>query len=94
MLSSHPAPWRWSTVCIGTAEPPFDQPQAEIAPTARPWYTPIDATSTPLVRPYLAAREREEEARLQQVRRDTPWWATYGVDLDARDLHACLGVAS
>lgn len=40
------------------------------------------------------AHEREEKARLQRLRRDTLWWATYGVDLDTRDIHACLGAAS
>jgi hypothetical protein len=65
-----------------------------LAPTVRHWHTPIDGTSTPLVRPYLTAHEREEKARLQRLRRDTLWCATYGVDLDVRDIHAVLGAAS
>jgi hypothetical protein len=65
-----------------------------IAPTIRAWYAPIDGTSTPLVRPYLSAHEREEKARLQRLRRDTLWCAAYGVDLDTRDIHAWLGAAS
>ncbi|CAM5547317.1 hypothetical protein SALBM311S_08249 [Streptomyces alboniger] len=69
-------------------------PRPAIAPTVRLWYTPIDGASTPLVRPYLTAHEREEKARLQRLRRDTLWCATYGVDLDTRDIHACLGAAS
>ncbi|MGW0884498.1 hypothetical protein [Streptomyces sp. NPDC002671] len=65
-----------------------------VAPSVRPWYEPIDGTSTPLVRPYLTAYEREEKARIQRLRRDILWCATYGVDLDTRDIHACLGAAS
>lgn len=65
-----------------------------VAPTVRPWYDPIDGTSTPLVRPYLTAYEHEEKARLQRLRRDALWWATYGVDLDTLDIHAVLGAAS
>lgn len=65
------------------------------APTATPrWQEPIDGTSTPLVRPYLAAYERDEKARIQRLRRDTLWCATYGVDLDTRDIHACSAAAS
>ncbi|RZB17352.1 hypothetical protein StrepF001_21725 [Streptomyces sp. F001] len=64
------------------------------APTVRHWYALIDGTGTALVRPYLTAHEREEKARIQRLRRDILWCATYGVDLDARDIHACLGAAS
>ncbi|WP_409471634.1 hypothetical protein [Streptomyces sp. HC307] len=64
------------------------------APTVRRWYTPIDGAESPLVRPYLTAHEREEKARLQRLRRDTLWCATYGVDLDTCDIHAVLGAAS
>jgi hypothetical protein len=69
-------------------------PRTAIAPTVRPWHTPIDGTSTPLVRPYLTAHEREEKARIQRLRRDVLWCATYGVDIDTRDIHAWLGAAS
>ncbi|MEU1690590.1 hypothetical protein [Streptomyces hirsutus] len=65
-----------------------------IAPTVRCWYAPIDGASTPLVRPYLAAHERDEKARVQRLRRDILWCATYGVDLDMRDIHVGLGTAS
>ncbi|MFD2691375.1 hypothetical protein ACFS5L_42050 [Streptomyces phyllanthi] len=68
-------------------------PRPTLAPTARPHYDPIDGTATPLVRPYLAAHEREEKTRLQRLRRDTRWCATYGVDLDTRDIHAWLEAA-
>ncbi|WP_405614801.1 hypothetical protein [Streptomyces sp. NBC_00076] len=67
---------------------------SRLAPTVRHWRTPIDGTSTALVRPYLAAHEREEQARLQRLRRGALWCATYGVDLDLRDIHAVLGAAS
>ncbi|MFI7016244.1 hypothetical protein [Streptomyces sp. NPDC050164] len=65
-----------------------------LAPTVQAWYEPLDGTATPLVRPYLTAYEREEKARLQRLRRDTLWLAAYGVDLDTRDIHACLREAS
>ncbi|MDQ1049004.1 hypothetical protein QFZ76_007240 [Streptomyces sp. V4I2] len=70
------------------------QLQSDPAPTVRAWHTPIDGASTPLVRPYLAAHEREEEARLQRLGRDTLWCTAYGVDLDVRDIHAVLGAAA
>ncbi|PAZ10461.1 hypothetical protein CLM62_41045 [Streptomyces sp. SA15] len=54
----------------------------------------VDGSASPLVRPYLTAHERAEKARLQRLRRDALWLATYGVDLDTRDIHACLGEAS
>lgn len=62
----------------------------DIAPTVQAWYEPIDGSSTRLVRPYLAAHEREEKVWVQWLRRDTLWCATYGVDLDVRDIHAWL----
>ncbi|WP_181802596.1 hypothetical protein [Streptomyces shenzhenensis] len=67
--------------------------------SAQPRYTvrlrdaPIDGASTPLVRPYLTAYEREEKARIQRLRRDTFWCATYGVTLDTRDIYAFPGAA-
>ncbi|MDO0914307.1 hypothetical protein QQM39_26800 [Streptomyces sp. DT2A-34] len=69
-------------------------PRPALAPTVRLWYEPIDGATTALVRPYLAAYESEEKVRLQRLRRDILWCATYGVDLDTRDIHACLGAAS
>ncbi|GHJ02643.1 hypothetical protein TPA0906_45080 [Streptomyces olivaceus] len=53
----------------------------------------IDGSSTPLVRPYLAAYEHEEKVRIQRLRRDILWCATYGVDLDTRDIHACVAAS-
>ncbi|MDT6984390.1 hypothetical protein ACFSUJ_14085 [Streptomyces lusitanus] len=46
------------------------------------------------MRPYLASFEREEKARIQRLRRDILWCATYGVDLDRRDIRSRAGVAS
>ncbi|QFX83456.1 hypothetical protein GEV49_23050 [Streptomyces sp. SYP-A7193] len=67
---------------------------ASPAATVRHWHEPIDGTSTRLVRPYLTAYERDEKARVQRLRRDVLWCATYGVDLDSRDIHACQAAAS
>ncbi|CAM5727417.1 hypothetical protein [Streptomyces hirsutus] len=68
--------------------------RSALSPAVRCWYAPIDGTSTTLVRPYLAAHERDEKVRVQRLRRDILWCATYGVDLDMRDIHAGLGAAS
>jgi hypothetical protein len=68
-------------------------PRPAVAATVRTWYEPIDGAATPLVRPYLTAYEREEKARLQRLRRDTLWCATYGIDLDTRDIHSWLEAA-
>ncbi|MFD8450470.1 hypothetical protein [Streptomyces coelicoflavus] len=46
------------------------------------------------MRPYLTAYERDEKARVQRLRRDVLWCATYGVDLGSRDIHACQAAAS
>ncbi|MFJ8825602.1 hypothetical protein ACIREE_28025 [Streptomyces sp. NPDC102467] len=64
-----------------------------IASTVRAWYAPIDGGATRLIRPYLVAYEHEESARLQRLRRDTLWCATYGIDLDARNIHDALEAA-
>ncbi|MEU6507358.1 hypothetical protein [Streptomyces sp. NPDC046942] len=76
--------------------PPHQRPASICpipAPAVRAWDIPIDGASTPLVRPYLDAYEREEKARIQRLRRDILCCATYGIELDTRDIHACLGVA-
>ncbi|WP_134654759.1 hypothetical protein [Streptomyces sp. H23] len=64
------------------------------APTVRCWNEPIGGAGTRLVRPYLTAYERDEKARIQRLRRDILWCATYGVDLDSRDIHACQAATS
>ncbi len=73
---------------------PAAAPSRFRASAARHWNEPIDGTSTPLVRPYLTAYERDEKARIQRLRRDILWCATYGVDLDIRDIHARPEVAA
>ncbi|WP_399885254.1 hypothetical protein ACGH7X_14155 [Streptomyces sp. BBFR51] len=40
-----------------------------------------------LVRPYLLAHERREEARRQRVRRRALWFAVHGIDLGPRVIH-------
>ncbi len=77
--------------------PPYERaaaPRPVPAPTVRRWYEPIDGSETLLVRSYLAAYEWQEKARIQRLRRDILWCATYGVDPDTRDVHAVLGAAS
>ncbi|MFF3871364.1 hypothetical protein [Streptomyces sp. NPDC001978] len=82
-----------STIPTGPRSGP---PHRHPAPTVTSWDEPIDGTATPFVRPYLTAYEREEKARLQRLRRDALWLATYGVDLDIHDIdiHAWLGGVS
>jgi hypothetical protein len=73
--------------------PPTGPPHTPIAPTVRTWYEPIDGATTPLVRPYLHAYEHDEKTRLQRLRREALWYATYGIDLDTRDIHNWLEAA-
>ncbi|MFI2204539.1 hypothetical protein ACH47Z_27885 [Streptomyces sp. NPDC020192] len=73
---------------------PFVPPCRRPAPIPPLPTSAVHVWDTPLVRPYLAAYEREEKARIQRLRRDILWCATYGVDLDTRDIHARLGAAS
>lgn len=66
--------------------PPAPSPEPfRPAPTVRAWYEPIDGAATALVRPYLRAYEEEEGVR--QRRRIVLLAATYGIDLDTRDIH-------
>jgi len=80
-----------STIPAGSRSGP---PPRHPAPTVRSWYEPLDGADAALLRPYLTAYDHEEKVRLQRLRRDALWLATYGVDLDTRDIHACLGAAS
>jgi len=64
-----------------------------VAATVRTWYEPIDGAATALVRPYLDAYEQGEKARVQRLRRDALWCATYGLDLDTRYIHNRLEAA-
>ncbi|MGA4849377.1 hypothetical protein ACOBQB_25120 [Streptomyces sp. G5(2025)] len=72
---------------------PTARPCPPVAATVRCWHEPLDGAASRLIRPYLAACEDEEKARLQRLRRDTLWCATYGIDLDARNIHRALEVA-
>lgn len=49
---------------------------------------PLRGEDSPLVRPYLIAHERREEARRRRVRRRTLRYAVHGVDLGAQVIHA------
>ncbi|AQS72191.1 hypothetical protein [Streptomyces pactum] len=40
-----------------------------------------------LVRPYLLAHERRDEARRQRARRRALWFAVHGIDLGPRVIH-------
>ncbi|MFE9763203.1 hypothetical protein ACFYPC_01505 [Streptomyces sp. NPDC005808] len=67
----------WQSVCRNSR-----------CPSSPPW-----AWARQAFRPYLRAYERDEKARLQQLRRDTLWYATYGIDLDTRDIRGWLEAA-
>ncbi|MET9801457.1 hypothetical protein [Streptomyces sp. NPDC006368] len=79
-----------------SAVPPPGPPPVTVAgpaPTVRAWYEPLDGSASALVRPYLRAHEREEAHRVRQWRRDVLLVATYGVDLDVRDIHRAGAIA-
>ncbi|WP_406501481.1 hypothetical protein [Streptomyces sp. NBC_01590] len=42
---------------------------------------------SPLVRPYLVAHERREEARLRRARRRALWLAVHGIDIGPRLIY-------
>ncbi|MFJ2264599.1 hypothetical protein ACIOKD_41125 [Streptomyces sp. NPDC087844] len=73
--------------------PQSGPPRPVVAASVRRWYEPIDGAATTLVRPYVDAYERGERARIQRLRRDALWCATYGVDLDTRYIHGRLEAA-
>lgn len=58
------------------------------APTSRQSGAfPLRGEENALVRPYLVAHERREEARRQRARRRTLWLAVHGVDIGPRVIH-------
>ncbi|MFE2458016.1 hypothetical protein [Streptomyces sp. NPDC059402] len=65
------------------AEPPYT-PDVTVRRTGKPALRGEDNT---LVRPYLLAHERQEEARRRQVRRRALRFAVHGIDLGPRVLH-------
>ncbi|MEU0082648.1 hypothetical protein [Streptomyces sp. NPDC006274] len=59
-------------------------------PPPRPTRAPdpvVRGEDSPLVRPYLVAHERREEARRQRVRRRALWLAVHGIDIGPRLIH-------
>jgi hypothetical protein len=61
--------------------------------SARPYTTALlRGDDTQLVRPYLRAYELHEEDRLRRQRRQALWFATFGIDLDTRDIHGLRAV--
>lgn len=58
------------------------------APTARRLgASPLQGEDNALVRPYLVAHERKEEARRQRVRRRALRFAVHGIDIGPRVIH-------
>ncbi|MGP4047532.1 hypothetical protein [Streptomyces sp. 2A115] len=56
--------------------------------TARhPDSRPLRGEDNAMVRPYLVAHERREEARRQRARRRALWLAVHGVDIGPRHIH-------
>ncbi|MFF0086071.1 hypothetical protein ACFYR1_41220 [Streptomyces canus] len=48
---------------------------------------PLRGEDHALVRPYLVAHERREEARRQRARRRVLWLAVHGIDVGPRVIH-------
>lgn len=48
---------------------------------------PLRGEDHALVRPYLVAHERREEARCQRARRRALWLAVHGIDVGPRVIH-------
>ncbi|MCF6522637.1 hypothetical protein HOY81_05960 [Streptomyces sp. JJ36] len=76
-----------SSVRPPCVKPPL--PEAERAPARPPRHGAgvVRGEDTVLVRPYLVAHEREEEARLRRARRRALWLAVHGVDVGPRLIH-------
>ncbi|MBM7090650.1 hypothetical protein JTP67_19310 [Streptomyces sp. S12] len=53
----------------------------------RPAPPPLRGEDNALVRPYLLAHERKEEARRQRARRRALWLAVHGIDVGPRVIH-------
>jgi hypothetical protein len=56
-------------------------------PTPDPPTLALRSEDTALVRPYVIAHERREEARRQRARRRSLWLAVHGVDIGPRLIH-------
>ncbi|MEU9466355.1 hypothetical protein AB0D78_06795 [Streptomyces avermitilis] len=48
---------------------------------------PLRGEDNAMVRPYLVAPERSEEARRQRARRRALWLAVHGIDIGPRIIH-------
>ncbi|MEU2584785.1 hypothetical protein ABZ612_17870 [Streptomyces avermitilis] len=48
---------------------------------------PLRGEDNAMVRPYLVAHERNEEARRQRARRRALWLAVHGIDIGPRIIH-------
>ncbi|WP_434589750.1 hypothetical protein [Streptomyces sp. A5-4] len=59
---------------------------APLAPS-RPPESLLRGEDSPLVRPYLIAHERREEALRQRGRRRALWLAVHGIDIGPRLIH-------
>lgn len=55
--------------------------------TRRVGSRPLRGEDHAIVRPYLVAHERREEARRQRARRRALWLAVHGVDVGPRLIH-------
>ncbi|MFH8471640.1 hypothetical protein [Streptomyces sp. NPDC018000] len=64
-------------------------PAADVcpAPGGRRPELVLRGEDSPLVRPYLVAHERREEARVRRARRRVLWLAVHGIDVGPRLIH-------
>lgn len=85
LLEHPPGPPRPVEAPTAPAGPP---PAGAPAPSRpAPHTEPLRGEDTVLVRPYLVAHEREQEARRQRARRQELWLALYGVEFGPRMIH-------
>ncbi|MFI9241952.1 hypothetical protein ACIGXF_05050 [Streptomyces sp. NPDC053086] len=73
----------------GGAARPTPVPTVPVEPSRRPspHETLLHGEDSRLVRPYLLAHERREQARRQRPRRRALWIAVHGVDTGPRRIH-------
>jgi hypothetical protein len=66
---------------------PIPVPAAPVVPRRpSPHEALLRGEDSPLVRPYLLARERREHAKRQRARRRTLWLAVHGIDVGPRHI--------
>ncbi|GGZ17571.1 hypothetical protein [Streptomyces poonensis] len=68
------------------ATPPLAR-QTGLPTTRQAGSRPLRGEDNHLVRPYLVAHERREEARRQRARRRALWLAVHGIDIGPRVIH-------